>query len=191
MRTAPALFFGAAVLLFGAASWAQPVTVTYHEGLLSIQCVDAPLSSVFETIEEQAGIDLTLEDPVKSKKLTASLTDVPVAMAVQRLLEGVGVNYIVMMDPYDWGRVGKIFVGAGGGGPARGASGPRGPVMPEEPVEEAYEEMAPDLQGLEGMEGMEGDFGDAMDPGLEVPPEEMPQNPEEFGAPDDPGMFPT
>jgi hypothetical protein len=153
-------------------------------GLVTIQCKDAPLSSVFEKIEEATGIELTLEDEVKAKKLSANLIGLPVSMAVSRLLEGVGVNYIVMMDALDWGRVDKIFVGAGGGGPARSAGPVRAPV--EEPVDEAFEEVPPE-SFEEGMEAMDpGDMGDAVDPGLEAPPEDM-QSPDEFGAGQDQG----
>lgn len=185
MRVASIVSLGAAFVLVSQASWAEPVEVTHRNGLISIRVKDAPLSSVFERIEEQTGIELTLEDEVKAKRLTANLADLPVAMAVARLLEGAGVNYIVMMDPRDWGRVDKIFVGAGGGGPARAAGPVRAPVVPEQPVEEAFEETPP--ESLE--EGMDqGDMGDTVDPGLEVPPEENPQSPDEFGA-EDPGVF--
>ena len=156
MKKAAGFYVGAlgalgTMLLSSAPSWAQPVTVVYQKGLLTIQCTNAPLSSVFESIASQTGIELILEDETKSKRLTASLNDVPVAMAIQRLLEGTGVNYIVMMDPSDWGRVGKVFVGGGGSGAgsARTARGPRrsmpapGPVeTAEQPPEETFEEAA-------------------------------------------------
>jgi len=172
---------GAALLFLSQALWAQTVDVTYQNGLVSIQCAEAALSSVFERIEQAAGIELMLDDEVKSKRLSANLVDLPVSMAVSRLLEGVGVNYIVMMDPYNWGRVDKIFVGGGGGGPARAAGPVRGPAAPEEPQEEAFEE-APPESFEEGM-----DMGDAVDPGIEAP-EDM-QNPDEFGAAEDPEAF--
>jgi hypothetical protein len=183
VRIASIVSLGAAFLFVSRTSPAQPIEVTHLNGLVTIQCKDAPLSSVFERIEEATGIELTLEDEVKSKRLTANLVGLPVSMAVSRLLEGVGVNYIVMMDPLDWGRVDKIFVGAGGGGPARAAGPVRGPVVPEEPVDEVFEE-APPESFEEGMDP--GDMGDAVDPGLEAPPEDM-QSPDEFGAGQDQG----
>lgn len=186
MRIVSIFSLGAALLSVSPVSEAQPVQVTHRSGLVTIQCKDAPLFSVFEAIESETGIELTLEDDVKSKKLSANLVDVPVGMAVARLLEGVGVNYIVMMDPTDWARVDKIFVGAGGGGPARAAGPVRGPVVPEEPVEEAFEE-APAESFEEGVEGMEP--GDVLEPGVEAPPEEMPQNPDEFVGGEDSGAF--
>ncbi|HJS73767.1 MAG TPA: hypothetical protein VJ921_05730, partial [Vicinamibacteria bacterium] len=183
MRIASIVSLGAAFLFVSRPSPAQPVEVTHLNGLVTIHCKDAALSSVFEQIEAATGIELTLEDEVKSKRLTANLEGVPVALAVSRLLEGAGVNYIVMMDPSDWERVDKIFVGGGGGGASRAAAGPaRAPVF-EEPAEEAYEEAPESFE--EGMDGMDaGDMGDAMDPGLEAAPEDM--LPDEFGAGQDP-----
>ena len=180
MRIGSIASLGAALLFASQASWAQSVEVTYLNGLVTIQCKDAALSSVFERIEQATGIELTLEDEVKSKRLTANLSGLPVSMAVSRLLEGVGVNYIVMMDPSDWERVAKIFVGAGGGGPARSAGPIRAPMAPQEP-EEAFEDVPESFE--EGMDGM--DLGDAVDPGLDLPPEEM-ENPDEFGGVEDP-----
>ncbi len=173
MRIISFVSLGAAFLFVSRPSAAQPVEVTHLNGLITIQCKDAALSSVFERIEQATGIDLTLEDEVKSKKLSANLVGLPVSMAVSRLLEGVGVNYIVMMDPSDWGRVDKIFVGAGGGG-ARAAGGPvRTPMVPEEqPVDEAFDEVPPE-DFEEGVDGMDpGGMGDAMDPALEGAPED-------------------
>jgi hypothetical protein len=188
LRIASIVSFGAAFLLVSHPSPAQPVEVTYLNGLVTIQCDDAALSSVFERIEAATGIELTLEDEVKAKKLSANLVGLPVSMAVSRLLEGAGVNYIVMMDPSDWERVDKIFVGGGGGGSSRAAAGPvRGPTMAEEP-EEVYEEPPPD-SFEEEMDAMDpGDMGDAVDPGLEGAPEDM-ENPDEFGAGQDPSQF--
>lgn len=122
------------------------VSASYQGGLLSISCRNAPLASVFEKLEELAGLELILEDAVKNKRLTANLEGVPLAMAIQRLLEGNGVNYAVMMDPRDWGRVDKVFVGAGGGGPARSAPPPRRPTVRQpEPVDDDFDDFDDDM----------------------------------------------
>jgi hypothetical protein len=185
MRIASIVSLGAAFLLTSRPSPAQPVEVTYLNGLVSIHCKDASLSSVFEEIEAATGIELTLEDEVKSKRLSASLSSLPVSQAVSRLLEGAGVNYIVMMDPGDWERVDKIFVGAGGGGSSRTAEGPmRAPIV-EDPVDESFDEIPPE-EFQEGVDVMDpGDMGDGIDPGLEAAPEDM-QFADEFGAGQDP-----
>ena len=185
MRIASLVSLGAAFLLTSRPSPAQPVEVTHLNGLISIHCKDASLSSVFEEIEAATGIELTLEDEVKSKRLSASLSSLPVSQAVSRLLEGAGVNYIVMMDPGDWERVDKIFVGAGGGGSSRTAEGPmRAPIV-EEPLDESFDEIPPE-EFQEGVDVMDpGDMGDGIDPGLEAAPEDM-QLGDEFGAGQDP-----
>ena len=136
------LLFAAFFVLAPLPLAAQPVTVTFDAGLVSISCQNAPLSAVFDVLEEVTGVELILEDAVKSTKLNANLTDVPLAMAVQRLLEGNGVNYAVMMDPRDWGRVDKVYVGAGGGAPARRAAPPprRAPQPRPQPVEDDYDD---------------------------------------------------
>jgi len=160
----------AAGVLCAAPTSAEPVDVSFDNGLLSIHCRNAPLSSVFEQIEDVAGVELILEDAVKSKRLDADLEELPVAMAVQRLLEGSGVNYIVMMDPHDWGRVGKVFVGAGGGGPSRPAPPPRRPaVRPAEPADD-FDDLddAEEMDDFDDTNDMDGDLvddPDAEDPG--------------------------
>ena len=135
------LLFAAFFVLAPLSAGAQPVAVTFDAGLVSISCQNAPLSAVFDLLEEVTGIELILEDAVKSTKLSAHLTDIPLAMAVQRLLEGNGVNYAVMMDPRDWGRVDKVYVGARGGAPAQRAAPPprRAPQPRPQPVEDDYD----------------------------------------------------
>ena len=164
--------------------FAQPVTVTHDGGLLNVSCTNATLSDIFETIGREAGVELTLEDEVKTKRLTADLTDVPVAMAVQQLLEGAGVNYVIMMNPADWGRVGRIYVGAGGGGPARSAApAARRPAF--EPPEPADEEIYDDQEALDALQALE-DMGDDL---TGEDPDAM--NPDEQGDLGDPNAFPT
>ena len=156
---------------------AQPVAVTFDAGLVSISCQNAPLSAVFELLEEVTGVELILEDAVKSAKLSADLSDVPLAMAIQRLLEGNGVNYAVMMDPRDWGRVDKVYVGAGGGAPARRPAPPprRAPQPRPQPVEDDYDDYDEELDDFEddGMEDMgDEELGD--DPNALPPPGSSP-----------------
>lgn len=156
---------------------AQPVSVVHENGLLTVSCRNAALSDVFEAIEREAGIELTLDDEVKSKRLNAELTGVPVARAVQQILEGAGVNYVVMMDPANWNRVGRVYVGAGGGGPARSAAPmPRRPAYePPEPVEPMEDEFYDDQEALEALEALENELMEDPD---QLPPEELQ---DEFG----------
>jgi len=169
------LLFAAFFVLAPLQAGAQPVAVTFDAGLVSISCQNAPLSAVFNLLEEVTGIELILEDAVKSTKLSANLTDIPLAMAVQRLLEGNGVNYAVMMDPQDWGRVDKVYVGAGGGAPARRAAPPprRAPQPRPQPVEDDYDyDDETDDYEDDGMDDMAGEEMD--DPNAFPPPGSSP-----------------
>lgn len=175
----------AASLVTAASVLAQPVTVTHEGGLLNVSCNNAPLSEVFEAIGREAGVELTLEDEVKAKRLTADLEQVPVAMAVQQLLEGAGVNYVIMMNPSDWGRVGRIYVGAGGGGPARTAAPAAARRPAYQPPEPAQDEFYDDQDALDALRQLE-DMGDQL--ADEDPNAVSPDEPADFGGQD---AFPT
>ncbi len=107
-------FLCISLFFFPIGSFAQS-TVTYENDLLTVICTDAPLSQVFEQISKLTGMELILEDSVKSKRLTASLENQPTALTIERLLEGKNVNYAVSLDLRNWQRVAKIFIGSGGG----------------------------------------------------------------------------
>jgi hypothetical protein len=172
------------------------MSVMHEKGLLTIQCTNAPLGSVFESIRSQAGVELILEDEARATQLTANLSQVPVAMAIQRLLEGTGISYIVMMDPSDWGRVGKVFVGGSGasGESARTARAPRRPAPSapepetgdvEEPYDGAEQETFDEAtEALDAMDaGMDPSNMAGIDPNMENPElETPPENPGDFGG---------
>jgi len=92
--------------------------VSFENDLLTVRCVQTPLAQVFEQIKSATGMELILEDDVKTKRLTADIEALPAHSAIERLLEGVGVNYAMSFDVQNWQRVSMIFIGAGGGGPA-------------------------------------------------------------------------
>ena len=103
----------------------QSTSVSYRGGLITIRCSNATLEQVFEQIKSETGLELFLEDPVKSKRLTADIVAQPVNQALERLLAGAGVNYAMLYDSEDWQRVDKIFVGEGGGAVASSQPAPQ------------------------------------------------------------------
>ena len=165
----------------------QSTSVSYQGGLITIRCSDATLEQVFEQIRSETGLELFLEDPVKSKRLTADIEAQPVNQALERLLAGVGVNYAMLYDREDWQRVDKIFIGEGGGVVASNQPAPnrrntrrarRRPV-PVEPAEEDFEDDPEDFEDPDDFDDTdddaEGDFQNeapapAANPYLPPPP---------------------
>ena len=122
---------------------AQSLSVSYRGNLLTIRCENASLEQVFEQIRSATGMELFLEDPVKSRRITADIDSEPLNLAVERLLAGVGVNYAMMYDPEDWQQVTKLFVGEGGGPLASSQPASTGrAVRRAEPVEDNYDPTA-------------------------------------------------
>jgi hypothetical protein len=150
--------------------------VSYTGGLLTVRCNEIPLSQVFEQIQTQTAMELILEDSIKATRLTANLEAQPVYLALERLLEGSGVNYAMSFDPQDWTRVTKIFIGSGGESPsppsapqANSSRRPtrRLPARRAQPADEFEDEA--DMLEDEELE----DFPDEFDPGEGFEPPEM------------------
>lgn len=102
-------------LLVPAVVSGSDLQVSFEDDLLTVRCVEAPLTQVFEQIKSATGMELILEDEVKTKRLTADIVDQPTHSAIERLLEGAGVNYAMSFDIQNWQRVSMIFIGVGGG----------------------------------------------------------------------------
>ena len=165
----------------------QSTSVFYHGGLITIRCSDATLEQVFEQIKSETGLELFLEDPVKSKRLTADIEAQPVNQALERLLVGAGVNYAMMFDREDWQRVDKIFVGEGGGAfassqPAPNQRNTRRARRKPQPVEqdEGLEDPS-NINDYDDTGEGDGDFQDeapapAVDPGYLPPPPAFPRS---------------
>jgi len=97
---------GAAPLLH-----AGPPAVEFNDGLLSIRCADAPLGGLLEQIKAATGMTLILEGVAADTRLTADVQAQPASLALQRLLEGTGVDYALVMERSDPRRVATLYVG--------------------------------------------------------------------------------
>ncbi|MFQ5789248.1 MAG: hypothetical protein ACE5JI_02115 [Acidobacteriota bacterium] len=172
------------------------VTVSYENGLLTVKCTEAPLEQVFESIKASTGLELLLEKSIKKTRLTADIRAEPFNLAIERLLEGSGVNYAMFLDREDWRRVAKIFIGGGGGGPAasnspvRASQQPsrrtpgRRPPRPPETAEEDFEGASFDSAiALEGAEDApdprrpgQGETEPGLSPGFVPAPPSFPRS---------------
>ncbi len=78
-----------------------------------------PLTQVMEDLSELASFRLVLDDAVSGKTVSASFQNLTVALAVKKILEGTGINYVVMAGSS--GQPESIFLG----GSARPGAPPR------------------------------------------------------------------
>ena len=194
------ILLGAILALFTAQdAQAQSTSVSYQGGLITIRCSEATLEQVFEQIKSETGLELFLEDPIKSKRLTADIEAQPVNQALERLLAGAGVNYAMMFDRENWQRVDKIFIGEGGDAVASSQSAPnpsnrrnnrrarrRQALEPEDEFMEDPDEGLDDPDDFDdfddtGDEDAEGDFQEevpapAANPGYLPPPPAFPRS---------------
>lgn len=98
--------------LLAGPSAAEAPQVAYNAGLLSIRCANAPLATVLEQVKTATGMELIFEGTPGSTRLTADIPAQPVSLALPRLLEGTGVNYLLVADHADPRRVAKMYIGS-------------------------------------------------------------------------------
>jgi hypothetical protein len=165
--------------------------VTFENDLLTVRCVETPLARVFEQIKSATGMELILEDEVKTKRLTAEIVSQPAHSAIERLLEGAGVNYAMSFDVQNWQRVSMVFIGTGGAPVASSkpaaqprATSRRRPVRRSSPAEDPDQDYVEDLDDFEDEElpgemqndMIEGQPDQPIGPGPGTPPPSYPRS---------------
>lgn len=126
-----------AVLLLSAGVLCADVTM--QNGLMTADLTSQPLSQVLDTVRAQTSINFSVDEGVGSLQVSASFRDLSVAEAIKKMLEGTGVNYVVVGGPSG---PESIFIGGSEkpGQPAAGGGRPQPyrsvvqPVMPQQPV---------------------------------------------------------
>jgi hypothetical protein len=99
--------------------------VVYKDGLLAIQCADAPLARILDQVKAATGMEVIYEGAPASTRLTASIAGQPASLVLPRLLEGTGINYLLVADGVDPRRVATMYVGdRKAGGPSAGTAAP-------------------------------------------------------------------
>lgn len=131
---------------------AAEVDVRVNAGRLDVRAIAAPLSEVLDRLSKQTGMKLLYEGPPPRQLVTLSLARRTPAQAVVGVLEGLGLNYVLVMDPAGE-RVATLLM-AGASGPGTPPAGARAPGMmppmpmqpvthPDEPAEVEEEEPPP------------------------------------------------
>ena len=85
-------------LLAAASPLQAEVDVRVTGGRVSVQAVGAPVGEILEGIARRTGMRLASDSPLPRQTLTASFEDRTPAEAVLSVLEGLGLNYALVMD---------------------------------------------------------------------------------------------
>jgi len=99
-------FLVAVFLLFSVTAFAD---VQVHNGLVSADLQSQPLMQVLDRSKAQTNLHLMIDDGVAGKTISASFQDLPVALALKKMLEGTGINYAVLGA--EDGEPESIFIG--------------------------------------------------------------------------------
>jgi hypothetical protein len=110
-----------------------------ENGRMTVDLNSESLSNVLDALQQQTGMKVSVEADVGNQSISASFQNLPVAVGIKKMLEGTGINYVVIGD----GQGGMfLFIGSSekpGGAPrildARTPAMPgRGVVQPVNPM---------------------------------------------------------
>jgi hypothetical protein len=195
-----------AVLILSALPGAARAAVDVHlkAGRVDVKATAAPVSEILERLSRQTGMKVVYEGLPPRQVITTTLQDRTVPEAILGILEGLGLNYALVMDPAGTKVETLLMAGAGGPGsaPPPAASFPQqgfspANARPPEPAVEVEPEPSAEEEVVEGDAGAEGEeaaqppqIPQGMPPGRmpgmpgqvqeQVPPEKQQQPPGAF-----------
>jgi hypothetical protein len=129
------------LLCFSAVSYGA---VNVQDGKVSANLNGESLDSVIESIRQQTQIRFSVQEGMGQQSISANFENLPVAVAVKKMLEGTGINFVVLGD--NEGQPESIFIGTSekpGTAPRRidnrptqnrGVVTPVAPMPPAEPM---------------------------------------------------------
>jgi hypothetical protein len=154
----------AALLALAASSLQAEVEVRVSGELVSLRAVATPVSEILDRLARQTGMKLVYDAPPPRQLLTATLEERSLPEAVLALLEGLGLNYALVMDRAGV-RVDQLLIlGAAAPAPARAAAA--APPVPRRQLP-VVEEVDPD-------EGDPAEVPDVPEEAAEGEPESAP-----------------
>jgi hypothetical protein len=129
-----AILLALAMVILGCPSLHAEVEVRLTGGRVSIRAASAPLADVLERLARTTGMRVVYDGPVPRQMLTATLEDRAPEEAVHSVLEGLGLNYAVVMDPSGV-RVDQLLIlGAATAVAQRSLPTPATPQRPPRPI---------------------------------------------------------
>lgn len=130
-----------ALLVLAASTLHAEVEVRVSGQLVSLRAVATPVSEILDRLARQTGMKLVYDAPPPRQLLTATLEERSLPEAVLALLEGLGLNYALVMDRAGV-RVDQLLIlGTAAPAPARAATAAAPATRRPLPV---AEELAPE-----------------------------------------------
>lgn len=115
--------------------------VEVQDGKMSADIAGQPLGQVLQTLKQNTKIQFSIDDEIGGQTISARFEDLTIAAGIKKMLEGTGINYVVMADAT--GQPTSIFIGKSekpGAPPKKLDSRPvtnmpnRGVVQPIQPI---------------------------------------------------------
>jgi hypothetical protein len=83
----------ALLALFSVPAFAE---INVRDGKITANFTSQTLSQAIQTIKQQSGIQINVDENVANETVSANFKDLPLAAAIKKLLEGTGINYAVI-----------------------------------------------------------------------------------------------
>jgi hypothetical protein len=157
-----------ALVILGCPALHAEVEVRLTGERVSIRAASAPLAEVLDRLARTTGMRVVYDGAVPRQMLTATLEDRAPEEAVHSVLEGLGLNYAVVMDP-SGARVDQLLIlGAASAVAQRSVPTPATPQRPPRPIpdqqpdeaEEDSEDIMDEINDQTGEEALEEATGE-------------------------------
>jgi hypothetical protein len=117
--------------------------VQVEDGKISADVNQLPLNQVLQSLKQQTKIQFSIDDAIGGQTISARFQNLTIAAGIKKMLEGTGINYVVMADAS--GQPTSVFIGKSekpGGPPKKLDTRPvtnmpnRGVVQPVQPIQQ-------------------------------------------------------
>jgi type II secretory pathway component GspD/PulD (secretin) len=83
----------ALLALFSIPAFAE---INVRDGKITANFTSQTIGQAVQTIKEQSGIQINVDESVANESVSANFKDLPLAAGIKKLLEGTGINYAVI-----------------------------------------------------------------------------------------------
>jgi hypothetical protein len=73
--------------------------INVRDGKITANFTSQTVGQAVQTIKEQSGIRINVDESVANESVSANFKDLPLAAGIKKLLEGTGINYAVIAGP--------------------------------------------------------------------------------------------